>query len=528
MTTVLDSLAEKNEFPIVFIGSGISKRFLNDFPDWPTLLAEFWVKAGMQNFYGELNNVLSRVKSEYPEFNDREVEHEAYIQIGATLETIFNQRFNDGEILIEGFTPHDSFKTKLSPFKKAVANRFLSYSLRDGMEVEYESFVKMIRKTQIILTTNYDTFVEDSYNSLGTNQIKKFIGQKGFFTETFNYAELYKLHGCAQSPSDIVLAKEDYNKFDKNSVLISAKIISMMLTSPIIFMGYSLTDVNVRKIISDFSSSLSDAEVQLLEERLILLEWSEGEQGLVEEVLNDRDLGCKLKVIKTDNYGLVFDKISSVNQGVTPSEVRKYQHVIKQLIVDRGRKGSLNSLLVSPVQLEDIEERIGDGKLVVALGDTTYIFRMPDLVSYSYDYFFESDQLNTDIALRFIASQNKKSRLPFLKFTKDLNLDETNLHPFDKEKIKQRIAAFPDANVCIKTINSSYKVKVDTIEEIIEQKFKQDKEYDVIAYNSPRLDLDKLQDYIKEKLSIFRDGGARGIPTSLRRLITIYDLIINK
>ncbi|MEC0234476.1 SIR2 family protein [Paenibacillus kribbensis] len=528
MTNILDTLAEKNEFPIVFIGSGISKRFLNDFPDWPTLLEEFWKKAGMQNFYGELNNVLSQVRIEHPEFNEREVEHEAYIQIGATLEGIFNKRFNDEDILIEGFTPHESFRTKLSPLKKAVANRFLSYYLREGKEKEYESFVKMIRKTQIILTTNYDTFIEDSYNSPGTNRITKFIGQKGFFTETFNYAELYKLHGCAKSPGDIVLAKDDYIKFEKNSVLISAKITSMMLNSPIIFMGYSLTDVNVRKIIRNFTRSLTDAEVQLLEERLILLEWSEGEQGLVEEVLNDRDLGCKIKVIKTDNYSLVFDKISSVNQGVTPAEVRKYQHVIKQLIVDSGKKGSLNSLLVSPIQLEDIEERIGDGKLVVALGDATYIFKMPDLVTYSYDYFFDPEQLQTDIALRFIASQNKNSRLPFLKFTKDVDIDKTNLHPFDKEKIKQRIAAYSDANNCIKTINSSYKNKIDSFEEILSLKYKQDKEFDVIAYNAPRLDRVKLEDYIKDKLIKFRDEGARSIPTQLRRLITIYDLLINK
>lgn len=130
----------------------------------------------------------------------------------------------------------------------------------------------------------------------------------------------------------------------------------MMLTSPIIFLGYSLTDVNMRKIISDFTRSLSDAEVELLENRLILVEWLEGEHGLIEEVLTDRDLGCKLKVIKTDNFGLVFDKISKVDQGIAPSEVRKYQHVIKKLIVDGGRKGSLNTLLVAPDQLDEIEK----------------------------------------------------------------------------------------------------------------------------------------------------------------------------
>lgn len=396
------------------------------------------------------------------------------------------------------------------------------------MDEEYKLFVKMLLKTQIILTTNYDTFIEDSYNSSGIHSITKYVGQRGFFGESFNYAELYKLHGCASSPEEITLTKNDYLRFEKNSVLITAKIVSMMLTSPIIFLGYSLTDVNMRKIIRDFTSSLADSEVEMLEERLILVEWLENEQGLVEEVLTDRDLGCKLKVLKTDNYGLIFDKISKVDQGIAPSEVRKYQHVIRKLIVDSGRKGDLNTLLVAPNQLEEIERRIGDGKLVVALGDATYIFQMPDLLSYIYNYFYEPEPLHTDIALRFIASQIPSSRIPFLKYVKDVDIDKTNLHPFEKDKIKSRITTYTDASVCIRNINASYKIRRGSLKSILDLKYHPIKEFDVISYNALTIDKDELNEYIKSKLEEFKSEGARSLPTSFRRLIMIFDFIINK
>ncbi|MGQ4682062.1 SIR2 family protein [Paenibacillus polymyxa] len=528
MTDILDILAKKNEFPIVFIGSGISKRFLNNFPDWPNLLREFWEKAGLQNFYGELNNTRAQIQREYPEFNDKENNHEAYIQMGAKLENEFNTQFNQGNILIENFSQEDAFNKNLSPLKKAIANRFKTYSFKPGFDEEYSAFVRMLLKTQIILTTNYDTFIEDSYDKASSYKITKYVGQRGFFKDTYDYAELYKLHGCAENPEDIILTKDDYNKFEKNSVLISAKIISIMLNSPIIFMGYSLTDINVRRIIQDFTRSISDEEVQLLEDRLILIEWKDGENDLIEEVLNDRDLGCKLKVIKTNNFKSVFEKISAVNQGVAPSEVRKYKHIIKELIVDSGKKGSLNSLLVSPMQLDDIERRIGDNKLIVALGDATYIFQMPDLISYVYNYFFETDKIHTDIAFRYIASQPDNSRIPFWSYIKDVNIDQTNLHNLDKDKIKRRVAKFSNIDECTRTINASYKIKKNSLDSIINLKFKEEKEFDVIAYNAENLDRDQLREYLLTKLNRYKEEGARALPTSLRRIFMIYDLLINR
>lgn len=172
-------------------------------------------KSNLHNFYGELNNTRSQIESDFPLLSEIEVDHEAYIQVGAMLELEYNKQFNNGVITIDNFTQQDAFKSKLSPFKKAISNRFDYYSIKEDYKEEYKSFVRMLLKTQIILTTNYDTFIEDSYDNSGAHSITKYIGQRGFFRETFDFAELYKLHGCTQSPEDIVLTKNDYLRFEK-------------------------------------------------------------------------------------------------------------------------------------------------------------------------------------------------------------------------------------------------------------------------------------------------------------------------
>lgn len=528
--TVLEELKNKNEFPVVFIGSGISKRFLNDFPNWQLLLEEFWNKANLSNFYGYYNNLRDRIKEEKPLYDERELDHYSNIKIGEILETKFNQEFNNGNIEINQFTPRNAYTLKVSPFKVAIAKRFGSYQLKPEMEYEYESFKKMLIKSQIILTTNYDAFIENSYNQESDYHIKKYIGQQGFFEETFGFAELYKLHGCIENPKDIIITDKDYAYFEENSVLISAKIISMILHSPIIFLGYSLTDVNVRNIIKDFTKSLSSKELNILEKKLVLIEWEKDQQELVEEIVNDKDLGCRLRVIKTDNFKAVFDKISTINQGVAPTEVRKYQHVIKQLIIDRGKAGTLKSALISPEEIDRLEDDLKNQNIAIAVGDWKHIFQMPDIIQYSLDYISDSDEITTDIRLKFAASQGGKDRFPVHKVLDKELIKNSSLHPTEKEKLLRRSDRLSNYNQHYDKINKSSvftpkSIDVTTIKSADEKK---EKIFETLSFYLENLDLNELKQFLIEELEHLELRGEIKMITELRRLLLLYDIKKNK
>ncbi|MHC8667939.1 SIR2 family protein [Bacillus cereus] len=523
---VLQKLKRNNEFPVVFIGAGISKRFLNNFPDWTSLLEEFWNELKLGNFYGEFNNIRTKIEKENSGYSEKEVEHYANIKMGSIVEEKYNESFNNESIKIEGFSTKDAYCTKISPFKKAISERFKKYHLKEEMLEEYQTFKKMLLKTQIVLTTNYDSFIEDSYNNESDYEIKKYIGQKGFFEETYGFAELYKIHGCIEKPADIIISEQDYTNFEKNSVLISAKIIAMMMNSPIVFMGYSLTDINVRKIIKDFTRSLSEKEMQLLEERLVLIERKENEDGFIEEVINDKDLGCKLKIIKTDNFKEIFRIISSINQGIAPTEVRKYQHVIKKLIIDRGKKGALHTVLLSPEELDKLEGNILTKNITVALGDAKYIFQIPDVITYTLDYISDIDEISTEIRMRFAA--NQQGRFPIQKISDGLIIEKSSLHPSEKEKLKQKIKEASKFEKHYKTIVNSAVIKIDdtSVHNITHQDAKKGKVYETLSYHIKGLKLEELKEFLISELQDLKEKGEIKISTELRRLVLLYDILV--
>lgn len=522
---ILDIFVARNEFPIIFVGSGITKRYLVGYPSWSDLLEELWQKCGNTNYFGYLGNMREHFKAEGVTY-EGELDFAVNVSVASKIEKDINEQFFNEKIVIDGLTAKDAYVQKISPFKKMLANRFKKYQVKDSYREELSDLGKMLVKAQIILTTNYDTFIEDSYNAASTNKVQTYIGQQGFFRQTPGFAELYKIHGCTTDVNSITITREDYTRFDKDSVLISAKIISMLLHSPIIFLGYSLTDRNVRKIIKDFTSSLKEHEITELEKRLVVVQWKEGQKELEQEVISDPDLGCRLTLIRTDNYQEIYKKIALINQGVTPAEVRRFEHVISRLVVERGKKGDLKTVLVSMSDLDKIDEMMVDKNLVVAIGDSKLIYNMPSIVDYMFDYISGDTDQNLDMVLRFIASLQTTALLPFKNYVTEQNINESSLHDHEKEKLRKRIKNHSDIQIQINHLlcHEEYN-DIDSIRKLGYQKYR---EHEVVAYNIDRIQIDEVKQYILDELSVYKERGEITIVTQLRRLVLIYDLKIHQ
>ncbi|HFS3376809.1 TPA: SIR2 family protein, partial [Escherichia coli] len=222
---------------------------------------------------------------------------------------------------------------------------------------ELASFKTLIKKAKIIITTNYDAFIENLLQEQNVTP-KLYIGNNGFFEDTIGWSELYKIHGDIKDPHSIIINKDDYEKYDNKSILISAKILSNMIKNPIVFLGYSLTDRNVKKLLSDFSSQLPREDGRKSAERIILIEYKENEQEVVPKQITDQQLQITYTSVKTDNYKQIYDEISAVDEGLSPYDVLRYQRAIKTLIINEGEKGHLDTLLVSPSDLDRLEESV--------------------------------------------------------------------------------------------------------------------------------------------------------------------------
>lgn len=522
----LYKLAESNEYPIIFIGSGMSKRYLQNYPSWIGLLEEFWnIVESEDGFFETLNQINYDLKQKKNYENECDLEYDTNIAISTLIEQKYTKKFFNSEITIDGFSARDAYFTKISPFKKALSNRFSEYEIRPEMQEEIDLFRKVLNKSQIVLTTNYDKLIEDIYVE-GDEALNPqiFIGQKGLFKQTTDWGEIFKIHGCVTDPESIIISDEDYNQFDNNSILISAKIISLLLNSPIIFLGYSLTDRNIRNIIKGFSNSLSASEKEIMKDRIILVNRKEGENSLIEYKTTENALDCTYTVIETDNYASIYKELLNINQGVYPSEVRKFQSLIRELIVDRGKKGSLKSVLISPQQIDELGDRVNDENLVVALGDSTLIFKLPDLPTYMEDFLFSTGKIHTDVALKFATTQAPNARLPILKFLRGVELEQTSLNRDQKQKIRTRIRNYGNLKDSIDKINASHKKAFGSLSEIQDQSFYEEKEMDVISYNIEKLNMDDVGAYIIEKFKEYSQQERVKYSTEFRRLTALFDI----
>lgn len=519
-------------YPIVFIGSGISKRYLSGFPSWAELLEEYWntVDDTGTNFY----SYLTTMRDNHDDLSGtQDLNHQLYTEVASTIESKYNKLFNEGKILLDGLTPKIVFNDKISPFKYSVCKRFSNYSLIENVNnSELESFQHFLKNAKIIVTTNYDSFIEDL---LKKNKVEPttYIGNEGFFDDSVGWGELYKIHGDIKSPSSIIINKNDYDQYDEKSILISAKILSNMIKRPIIFIGYSLTDRNVKKLLSDFSSQLPPEDGRKSAERIFVIERKENEAKVIKKQITDQQLQITYTLIQTDNYQKIFEEISNINEGLSPYHVLQYQKMIKDLIVTEGQKGNLSKVLVTPSDLAQLQESIKQGKnIVVALGDEKYIFTHIKESHYITDYILDENSISYRLAIDYMLSSGATKMIPFSKLIKNCDLSKLELTKKEIERINTRIRSRGKLSLLIEQvkldkINSC--AEFHSIEEIKNKKFNRLKTLPVLVKNIKNIDINEVNAYVKEiALPMFINKSTdEYVKTELRRLFLAYDLLVN-
>ena len=224
--------------PILFIGSGFSKRYLGG-PNWVELLQKMAekcpnIKKDLAYYIQGKNNDLAAVASQFV----------GYYRTWAWTKKGREEFPND---LFSADIPEDSYlKYQVCKlFEDLVGNQSFFDSLPPNYSEELEALKAIC--PQAIITTNYDTFLEEKVFIEHT----PIIGQKIITNIISDVGEIYKIHGCASDFSSIVLTKEDYERFNEKSKYLIAKLLTFFLEHPIIFIGYGVNDENIKSILAD-------------------------------------------------------------------------------------------------------------------------------------------------------------------------------------------------------------------------------------------------------------------------------------
>jgi hypothetical protein len=177
------------------------------------------------------------------------------------------------------------------------------------------------------------------------------------------YGSVYKIHGCVSDIQNIIITEEDYERFDKRYELIRAQLLSLFIHNPIIFIGYSISDVNIKNILKTIFMCIepNSKNAERIRKNFLLVEH---QKDSISEEIREHDIDIegfgtiRINKRKTDNYEIIYKSLSNLHLSVSAMDVRKVQDVFKEIKTGGEIK----------VSITDDLETLKNGEKVLAIG----------------------------------------------------------------------------------------------------------------------------------------------------------------
>lgn len=308
-----DHLSSLPAAPFLFVGSGFSRRYA-DADDWAGLLRRFAAPTGRS-----YEQYASRANGNLP-----------------TVASLIAEDFHDvwwrDDAYKESRKAHPAPKSTSSPLKIEIAN-YLSRSVeklpKEGSLAE--ELATLQRSTiEGVITTNYDSIIDSLFPEFSV-----FSGQDELlFHEPQGIGEIYKIHGSCADPESLVLDASDYERFKKRNVYLAAKLLTIFVEHPIIFLGYSLTDPDVQEILTSIAHVLTNENLSKLQDRLIFIQWDpefSAEPGLAATPFAADGMAIPMQSATVSSYMGLFKTLSQLRRRFPTKFLRQLKEQVYEL-----------------------------------------------------------------------------------------------------------------------------------------------------------------------------------------------------
>lgn len=369
----IDNFVKKfNNYPVLFIGTGISLRYLETSFSWEGLLRSIVLAYSDNEYFLDLKSkcfnpdgtydlsyLASIIESDFEEFaSNKENRNGKFKGINDSFYQILDER-----------------NKIVSRMKLFICDLLQPLDLKTSMIPELNLLKKAKKNVASIITTNYDQFIE---TQLGFNPL---VGNDILLSNP--YGTVYKIHGCRSDPSSLIITSQDYKYFEERYELIRAQLLSIFVHNPIIFLGYGISDENIKKLLRTIFSYVKydSEESQKIRDNFLLVEYDKHISN--DEVIeHDIDLGngliVRINKIKTCDYSKLYEAIAALKLKVSVMDIRRVQDHIKDITAGEG---------VEVTVVEDIDS-LDNADKILMLGPKAVIQFVP-LKSSAYitDYF---------------------------------------------------------------------------------------------------------------------------------------------
>ena len=506
--------------PFLFIGSGISRRYMK-LPNWEELLRHFASKIHPGNPLA-LEVFVNKAGGKN------------WAVVSTLIEAEFNSLWLTSPEFKKQRSEHqDAVKEGTSPFKLELATYFrrAKKSIEDAhLQDELSCLVNVAKRSVAgVITTNFDMLPEEVFKGYST-----FVGQEQLlFGATQGVSEIYKIHGCCTEPKSLIITAKDYEDFDRRNAYLAAKLLTIFVEHPIIFIGYSLSDTNIQSILAAIIDCLSDQNLQVLKQRMIFVEYS-GDPDQVSEIsehsvsFKGGTRSIKMTKITLHDFLPLYGELLNQKYQYNPKLLRQLKRDIYELVATNEP--------VERFQIQDIEddeglERVGvlAGVGVVTLnGGAERGHRIPDVEELFCDVVFDNGDFDLKSLVEGALAKLQKSHshsLPIHKYVRAYQ-EQFNANPPDEllKECKNSLDDLITNNSIKKQRNSS---PIESIEELERQSITKEKWIELFPrVKDLEASLPQLEKFLRDYLTNCPKtihSGKQADKTNLKRVIRIYD-----
>ncbi len=352
--TLQDVVSQFNTTPFIFAGSGITRRYYG-LPDWGGLLEIFARRINDDEYAYRSYENQARYEAS-PE--------DQMPMIATLIERDFNVAWykNKKGVRSDNYDVNRAVLDKgSSPFKAEICAYISGKSkILDGYEDEIGKLVN-ISKNNIagIITTNYDDFFETIFDGYTA-----YVGQDELvFSNLQGIAEIYKIHGSVDNADSIVINYEDYTAFQDKGKYLAAKLMTIFMEYPIVFMGYSITDTDIRTILSDIVECLTPDRMELMQKRFVFIEYREGVTDAVISPFSMvfEDKAVEMTKVTLSNFGELYDALSRKKAAFPVKILRRFKDDLYKFAINSE---TTETMRVAPLE----DERIDENTLAITIG----------------------------------------------------------------------------------------------------------------------------------------------------------------
>lgn len=495
--------------PYLFVGAGLSRRYLS-LPGWEGLLSAMCEQHQIN--FGYLKSSAGGDLPRLATLIAEELQKKWWIE----------PRYEESRTKFAQYAINNESAFKIETAILISNNGFITDD-QDLLE-ELSALGKIV--VDGIITTNWDGLLEYLFPSYVV-----YVGQEGLiFSNIQGIGEIYKIHGTAALPNSLVVTEQDYEAYHSKNPYLASKLITFFVENPVVFLGYSLTDKNIQKIIHSILDCLNGDQVHKLADRLVFVQW-DGDckvERMERTILTHEGRSLPVFQITTGSMLQVYKALGEIKRRIPAKILRMLKQQVYELV--HSTKSS-SKIFVQDINedtnIADIEYAIGVG-IQDKLGDRGYdAIHREDIVA---DIIFENQGYRASAIVKKTLPELLK-RSEFVPVFRYMSLARKEIG-FELSSLDERLteALTKDISLYRKQKGRGYLInEIKSFKGSFTEFTQKHHIEHVMMYAeylpAKTLKYDEIHDFIKSNFELLSTNKKPNIKTAFFKMVWLYDML---